>query len=251
MEESVRNHMESRQSAAASRADATVHVTTWSPAPSPDTAAQLGTAKQQRSCSSQQDFTWAPELKLPAPQTANASHAAVEVAADNPVADLQHMSTSDLQDFCLGQNSLSAQDVIRITAVSDGPALTQISSGYAQQLDSGIATDDAETMLHNADQVSTGVSMPHGTAALDITCDSSILYESPDLMETSIGYGEHEASLCCHLDSICCNTNCCKNKLLTYKLYQSPNVIHNLSTMLWLVICRVGCRQPQMQTCSR
>lgn len=197
--------MESWLPAPASQADATVHITTWSPVPSSDTAAQVVTTKQQGSCSHQQNFTLVPDLKLPALahplQTADASqsHAAVEAAADIPDADLQHMNTSDLQEFCQGWNSLSAQDVIGITTVSDGPALAQTSSGCAQQRECGIVIDDAETMFHIADQASTGVSMPHGTAAYDIACDSSILVEPPDLMETSVGYSEHEASLCCQL----------------------------------------------------
>ena len=222
MEESVRDHTESRQPATVSQADATVHITTRSPAPSSDIAANIVTSKHQGSCFCQQNFTLASEVKLPAfahpLHTADASQspaaAAVEVAADNTDIDLQHMSTSDLQDLFQGWNSLSSQDVVGTTAASDGPAL----AGRAQQQESGIVIDDAETMFHFADQASTGVSMSHCTAVPDIACNSSSLFEPPDLMDTSTGCSEHEASLCCHLDCVCCQICCCKCTMLTYKV---------------------------------
>ena len=208
--------MDSRQPAAASQADATVHVTTWSPAPSPDTAAHVVTAKHQDSCAFQQNFTLGPELKLPAlahplhSKDAKQSPAAVEAPANTSDADLQHINTSDLQDLLQGWNSLASQDTIGIAAPSDAPALAHTRSGSAQQHESGIVIDDAETMLHFAEQASTGVSMPHCTAAFDTAHDTSNLLEFSDFMETSTGCGEHEASLCCHLDCICSQDSCCK-----------------------------------------
>lgn len=200
MDKPATSYAESRQLALASQVDATVHITTRSPPPSSDTAASVVTAKQYGSSSCQQSFVLPEELKLPALihplHTAGASQ--IAEAADNPDADLQHMNFSALQDLFQGLNSLTAQDFGSIEAANDGPALAQTSSGSALQQESGIVIDDAETMFYIADQASTGVSMPNDTAAYSNVYDSSILLDAPDLMETSVGCGEREASLCCH-----------------------------------------------------
>lgn len=193
MDKPITSDMESRQSAMASQADATVLITTRPQAPA-------FTAKYQGSSSCQQNFVLSEELKLPPlthpSHTADASQAEAE---DNADADLQHVNTSDLQDYFQGWNSLTAQDVGGIAAANDGPALVQTSSDTALQQESGIVIDDVETLFYNADQAITGVSIPTDTAAFSNARASSTLFDAPDVMEASVGCSKREASLCCHL----------------------------------------------------
>lgn len=235
---------ESRQPATASQTDATVHITTRSPAPVSNAAAQVVTAKYQDSWSHQHSSNLVPkDLKLPAvikflPIADASQSAAVDVAADNRGADLQNINNSSSLEPFQQYNSLSAQDDIGIAAASDGPALTQTSSDRAQQLESSIVIDDVETMSYDAEQAGTGVSMPPGTT-FGNAMEGSILSDPPDVMQTSYAYGEHEASLCCCF--------------LVHKVYNAPNMMQTklVHKCRWLHLCQAQCRQPQMQICSR
>lgn len=211
MEEPGISSAHSRQPAFPSQADATVHITTRSPAPVSEAAAKVDTAKYHGSCAHQQSSSLGlEELKLPAvvylSHTADASqHAAVELAADSQDADLQH--TSNMQEY----DSLSAQDDMGIAAASDGPAFAQTSSDGAQQQESSIVIDNVETMAYIAEQTGTGVSMPPDTAFSIALESNATLFDPPDLMETSYGFGEHEASLCC--------------LFLAHQVYKAPDVM--------------------------
>ena len=211
MDAPVSSPMDGRCPATISHSDATVLVTTRSAAPLSNTAAQLITATYQGSSSRQPKLTSVLE-KLMLPELAPPLHiagesqdtAAVEADADTLNADLQHMSTSDWQDLGQIYDSLSAQDVMAdIADAQDVPALAQPSSGSTWQQQCGTVIEGAEAMLDIADHASTGVhGVPHGTAAIDsgyIAPGNSISLDPPVFMETSLGWREDEASLCCHL----------------------------------------------------
>ena len=190
--------------------DGTVHITTR-PALS-DKASQSVYVQSKQSFAYQLHaaLQWEePPTELDLPQlapanTISASHhiADSEETAGSPNTELQHMSTSDLQEFCTQQFGEAAAESV-VAAEQEAPGLTRTFSISPWQQGSGMVIDDAGAALQDLADIAS-ISHPdhlHSSAAFDsnqIMSEGFVPFAPAELMEQSLSMFENverEASL--------------------------------------------------------
>ena len=172
--------------------DGTVHITTRPAVPLSDEAAQSVYAQSKENHTDQPDAA----LQWEGPMTQLELPSFNEGNAGTPNAELQHMSTSDLdlQEFWTqGFDEAALESVI--AAEQESPALTHNISNSFWQHESGMVIDNAAAALQDfADLASTNPSaQSHSRAAFDSNHTLSggfVTFDPAELMDQSLSMSE-------------------------------------------------------------